>query len=201
MRNACRSFGVVYVNMQCPNQLMSRNQCLPVRGWVFERLSCWEERKKIPEPAREQLQLLKVSMFPLSAVFSQNSHLATPHPHCSWLSWLSKRIVCSWRPVYCRGEMHKGTVSWTSVIPISGWMVIPTALPHRIAISVSVDILPDQLLGPVAPPNRSTSAVNYWFRWMICQCSWNKCSFVKDKTEGAPPHFALIFSAWTVDRG
>jgi hypothetical protein len=41
---------------------------------VIRKFADWEEWRKKPEAVCEELQLLKVSMFPLSGEFSMNSH-------------------------------------------------------------------------------------------------------------------------------
>lgn len=58
-----------------------------------EKLAYWEQRNKIPEPVCEELQLLMISVFPLSGEFFSHSTRTTPRECTSSLLAICKDIV------------------------------------------------------------------------------------------------------------
>jgi hypothetical protein len=58
-----------------PSQRTSRNQCLLRYGQVLKKFAYLDEWKKILEPVSKKVQLLEISVFPLSGEFSVNNHI------------------------------------------------------------------------------------------------------------------------------
>jgi hypothetical protein len=97
----------------------------------------WYVSQEYRDPVCEELQLLKLSAFPLAGEFSMNSHFtlttSTPTDHsamavfCQWLlAKLAVNTVC-----LLMRRNSQGTVLRTLIIPIAWWMTISTPAWHQ----------------------------------------------------------------------
>jgi hypothetical protein len=167
---ALRGYSTHLDEQKSPHQDVSRNRCLLRYGWVFKKVAYWEEWKKLLEPVCKELELPKVSVFPVWKVLHEQSLYSY---HIRWAQALAPSdhradvVFCQWLPTKCvvntqfvrniliideAGFTRGGIVNFHAThvwMDDSPHVITASRHQHQFSINIWVGILGDQLLGPV----------------------------------------------------